>query len=291
VPGDIASDAFAWASFAARLGFNLAALLAIGLALHAVFGIARTQETRRLALGAALAALIILALRWLVSVAQLGGTWAGAFDPALQAMMWSTLGATYLAAAAGSVLVATGAAARSRPASAAGAGFLAASYGLAGHAVALDPPGPWPAVVALHVALVGFWLAAPATLWPRAGLADEGLVARLRRFSRIAIVLAPLALVLGLAAAWTLAGGMAGLLGTPYGQLLLAKTLAAAGALGFGAANQRWITGLVEHDAPRGRRWLARTLAAEAALFVFAAVAVSVATSRVGPASAAGLNG
>ena len=67
--------------------------------------------------------------------------------------------------------------------------------------------------VAAHAFIAGFWVVAPITLHPTARLGDDVLLARLKRFSVIAMAAIPLLLFLGVWLAFVLAGGVA-----PLGQ-------------------------------------------------------------------------
>jgi putative copper resistance protein D len=103
----------------------------------------------------------------------------------------------------------------------------------AGHAAAAEDTAYLLQVTVhmLHLLAVGVWLGSLPLLvvfltWARradqasaAGLAAEVI----RRFSTLGLGSVLLLVVTGVASAWALVGGMAALLGTPYGQLLLGK--------------------------------------------------------------------
>jgi putative copper export protein len=80
-----------------------------------------------------------------------------------------------------------------------------------------------------------------------------------------------------------LAGGFEPLVGSTYGRLRLAKLGAAGIALALGAANAFLVTRAVAEDGLRGRRLLKLTLGLDALLFTAALMAISAATSFVGP--------
>lgn len=105
---------------------------------------------------------------------------------------------------------------------------------LLGHGAAL----PWPtkAAGALHVLAGLLWVGALPALYlllrrdPQAGLRAA------RRFSPLGVGLI-LMLSLGVLGQWALVGGLHGLIGTPYGQLLLLKSLGLALMLACAALN------------------------------------------------------
>lgn len=102
----------------------------------------------------------------------------------------------------------------------------------AGHAVGVDPDTALPALVnAWHLVGAGAWLGAlPAlALLLRAASREEGADSRpfavlaVRRFSAWALVVMTVIVVTGVWNAWYEVGGVPGLVGTPYGRLVLLK--------------------------------------------------------------------
>jgi copper resistance protein D len=274
-------DAWVLPLFVVRAGLNASALLAVGLALHAAFGVA---APKRVVAVAALVALTFAAARLAVVTAQLGDGFGAFLDGTSLSFAWSALGAPTLALAGGALVVAIGAWRSAIIPAALGAVAMAASFALTGHSQDAAGFGLAPAAVAFHVLLAGFWIAAPVTLWPVDDVQDAELQRRMRRFSAVAVSAVPALVLIGVWLAYLLAGGWAGLTGSAYGALLLAKLAAAIAALGLGAFNRQVVTRTVAADAVRGRRLLAQTLAGEAVLFGLAVLAVSAATTFVGPA-------
>ena len=280
----MAEDALQLALFALRACLNVSALLLIGLALHAAWGVIEREAAPRwrgLIIGLALVAAVLGFARLLVLNLQLGDT-STLFDSELTALGWMTLGPSSLALVIGSAVIVFGFFVTQRVILVCGALAVAAGFALTGHTQALTEPGLAPFGVGLHAALAGFWVAAPLTLFPRPVVANDVLIARLRRFSEAAVLLIPILFVIGLWLAWVLAGGLTGLLGTLYGQLLLLKLAAASIALGVGAFNKQLVTARTVKDPVTGRRWLGRTLAAETIVFTVAILAVSAATTLTG---------
>jgi len=173
------------------------------------------------------------------------------------------------------------------------AGLLAVvGVGLAawsGHAVGVDPGRAWPVLVnATHLVAVGAWLGAlPAlALLLRAASREDGADSRpfaviaTRRFSAWALVVMGLIVVTGVWNAWNEVGGIPGLVGTPYGRLVLLKVLLLLPVIGLAARNRRSLLPRLGGEAATiGRpamRSLARAVAYEsllgAGLVVVAAV-------------------
>lgn len=281
------ADPLAPVLFAIKLGFYGSALLAAGLGLHVCFGIvARNDQARamRTATLAGAIALMFATFRLGLANVQLGGPGA-LIDQATMAWTWPALGASSIAIAVGAATLAAGWVLRSRIAAGLGALAIAASFGLTGHSQALEAPGLAPWAVGLHVAIAAFWVAAPITLWPAGALEQTTLTARVARFSHNAVAAIPILFALGLWLAWLLSGGWTALLTRPYGQLLLAKLVAASGALALGAYNKTVVAARLSGAPEAGRRALKRTLSLDAILFLIALGAVAAATSLTGPPS------
>jgi putative copper export protein len=237
----------------------------------------------RLRLTAASGALIaFVGLRFGILTAQMGdGT--SLLDPELAPLAWTALGASTVMVLIGAAAAALSLWFGSRIVAALGAVVLSAGFGLTGHSQGLADPGLAPATVAAHVLIAGFWVAAPFSLFPTKGLDDAKLLARLNRFSTIAIAAVPILIALGAWLAWILTGSPAKLFSTTYGLLLLAKLAIGVLAMGLGALNKQVITAKVGSAPATGRAWLRVTLLLEATLFAAAIIAVSAATTIGGP--------
>lgn len=274
-------DPFTIWVFLQKLCLNAAALLAIGLAVATASGVIQRSQRRawrptRLVLAGLVLALLVARVE--LGAVQLNGGLDGALAPDLIEMVWRFQSQAVMAMAAGAVLTGVG----GRLASVLGALALSAGYGLGGHTRALET-GPEPWIAAVHVLIAGVWIAAPLVLWPRAGVSDDRLAARLERFGLLARGMVPLLFIGGGWLAWRLTGGIEGLVGSPYGQLLLIKLAAAGIALALGAANAFLVGRVLAQEPARGRRWLCLTLGLDAALFAVALAMISAATSFVGP--------
>ena len=164
-----------------------------------------------------------------------------------------------------------------------GAAALSVGFGLTGHAQGLTA-GLAPIMVAAHVLIAGFWVAAPISLYPGPTLDSARLTSRLHRFSTIAVAAIPVLIALGIWLAWILTEGGEKLLVTTYGLLLLAKLAIGVIAIGVGALNKQVITAKVAADPATGKKWLRVALLCEATLFAAAIIAVSAATTIGAPA-------
>ncbi len=279
-------DELSLLQFADRIGLNLSALLTIGFALHAASGVVERDSFRglrsRIALtGAAL--VFFAAVRLGILVAQMGD--GGNFlDPELMPLAWLVLGDSTLAILVGAVASIAGVWFGSRVVAGLGAAALSVGFGLTGHAQGLTDPGLAPIMVAAHVFIAGFWVAAPISLYPGSTLDSARLTSRLHRFSTIAVAAIPVLIALGIWLAWMLTEGGEKLLVTTYGLLLLAKLAIGVIAIGVGALNKQVITAKVAADPPTGKRWLRVALLCEATLFAAAIIAVSAATTIGAPA-------
>ena len=154
------------------------------------------------------------------------------------------------------------------------AGLLAAlGMGLAawaGHAVGVDPGRVLPILVnAIHLVAVGAWLGAlPAlALLLRAASREDGADSRpfaviaTLRFSAWALAVMSLIVVTGVWNTWNEVGGVPGLVGTPYGRLVLLKVLLLLPVLWLAARNRRSLLPRLGGDAATIGRPAMRSLA------------------------------
>ncbi len=266
-----------------------ASLAAIGLGFHVATGIVPADGQKRALRWAALLALLALlagAARLVVTSAELAGGFSGALAPANFGMVWQFQAPAFWAMMAGGVLFIAAAATTNRWLVLPAALALSAAFALTGHSQGVSEPLASPLAVTVHVAIAGFWIVAPLTLWPRKDVGNDALHARLEDFSRFAVIAVPILFALGLWLVVRLAGGATQLITSLYGRLLIAKLVAAGAALALGALNKTVITRHIKRHPEIGRRALARSLALEAALFVAALMLVAWATTMTGPPEA-----
>ncbi|HVY88834.1 MAG TPA: CopD family protein [Hyphomonadaceae bacterium] len=271
---------------AVAIGFDATALIAIGLALHATFVVeaARVRGYLFASLVAAILAFGFAIMKLALVSSELGAGFADAFNLSTLGLAWSALARADLALAIGTLLIAAGAAMRLAWLASVGALTMAAAFGLTGHTQGITNPAEAPAIVALHVVIAAFWVAAPISLRPSRTISDPDLMTRLARFSTLAVVAIPVLVLAGLWLAFRILGGLEPLVSTPYGKLILAKLAAAILAIGMGALNKTMIPNMIARDGAHGRRWLHMTLTVETISFAAAILAVALATTAWPPA-------
>jgi copper resistance protein D len=280
----MSGDALSWLMLLLKLGLYGFALTAAGLTLHAALGIIEPdQRAHALKRGAwaATAVACLGILRLLLTNAQLAGSIAGAFDPVSFGWTWAAQGSSIFALLTSAVALWTALVFRSCIVAAVGSVGIAASFGLVGHTQALEAPGFAPWLAAAHVLLAAFWFAAPISLWPSTAIEADVLLARVRRFSALAVAAVPVLFVLGVWLLWRLA--WPAVFSSEYGLLLTAKFLIVTVALGLGGLNKTLVTKALAADRTRGARLLTWTLRLEAAIFFTALALVAWATTMTGP--------
>lgn len=257
-----------------------ASLGAIGAALHGALGLHANRRAyiwlAALIAAAALGRLLVLnsqmggSLDAALSLDQFGWTWAGGGRPAL-------------AQFAGAALLVVASLTKGRVLLMLAALSIGASFGFAGHTAGLASPGFAPWVVAGHVLIAGFWLAAPVTLWPGTAMTDSKVLAMTVAFSRVARLIVPLLFVSGVFLFWRINGDLSSALNSGYGRLLAAKLLAAMLILGLGALNMTRVTRQLASEPAKGRVSLRTTLRLDAVLFTMILCMIAAATTISGP--------
>jgi putative copper resistance protein D len=159
----------------------------------------------------------------------------------------------------------------------------------AGHAVTVDPGSATPALVdAAHILGAGAWLGAlPAlALLLRSASTEEGADGRpyavlaARRFSSWALFVMAVIVGTGVWNAWNEVGGVPGLVGTPYGRLVLLKTALLLPVLALAAWNRRSLLPRLGDDGATVGRPAMRSLAGFVAVeAIVGAALVVVATA------------
>ena len=262
----------------------LASLIAAGSALALASLSMLDRETRRttcrlglvcaITAGLATAALIPVGASYLA-----GGSWAGAFDPALTGMVAeSPVGESLVVRLAGLAVVAVLFISGRVPvlAAVAGAGVVCASFALRGHVLA-EPRVILGALITAHLLGLAFWIGAFAPLHRLAGHADPMRIgASAAEFGRRALWVVPALVVAGATVLVLLAGNPLDALGTTWGRLLAVKLAVFVLLLGLAAYNRHRLTpALLAGDAGAGAL-LRRSIRLE-----FAAVSVILAVTAV----------
>ena len=213
----------------------------------------------------------------------MGGSLAGAFDPAILGMVVeSPLGASLGVRLAGLALVSLAALNRprvrpgARLAGSVGAVLVCASFALRGHS--LDEPRlVLGALVTLHVMGVAFWVGAFAPLHRLAGTDARAAGALAAEFGAWAVWVVPALAAAGAALFVTLTGDPVAALDTPYGRLLAVKLTLFAPLLGLAAFNRYRLTPALRTGDPRAGARLRRSIRFEA----FAVLAILVTTAAL----------
>jgi putative copper resistance protein D len=120
-----------------------------------------------------------------------------------------------------------------------------------------------------HLIVAGLWLGAllPLALLLRAPADADDHSTALRRFSTLGLACVAVLLISGTINAWYLVGSAPALIGTPYGQLLLAKLTLVAAMLFLAAINRWYLAPRLVSVADRGAgRRIARNSVIEAML-------------------------
>ncbi|WP_273145858.1 MULTISPECIES: CopD family protein [Oceanicaulis] len=276
-------DAFTLAVFATKLCVLAAALMSAGLGWAIALGGDLSRRVRSsVVAGSALAAALCYAVLLLTTNAQLGGAWASALDPMTFAWIWPGRQAQVLVLSLGLVAAVAASLAKLRLLGLTAAVLIGVSFSLSGHAAGLEDGLSAQIGVAIHGLAASFWFIAPLLLWPQGDGYDASVV---RRFSEAAVWIVSMVFAAGGYLVWRLAGGLAELFTTAYGQLLTAKLAVALVALALGAVNKHLVSRILAADLPRGRRLLQITLGADAVLFLSALALVTWVTTVSGPAS------
>ena len=136
------------------------------------------------------------------------------------------------------------------------------------------------ALDAVHQLAAAAWIGGIAHLIVTlsAGGDDAGRTAVLRRFSTLALVAVGVLVVAGIGLTLTYVDGVAGLLGTAYGVMVLTKVLIFTGLLGLGMLNFRCVRRLTDASAPapRLRRFVEVELGLGLTIFFVAASLTSL---------------
>ena len=211
---------------------------------------------RRMITGAAWAGLALVAAQVMVAAGSLGGDVASVTDPTLLGLvMKSPLGLFAIVAGIGFAMITVMHRVKARGEQAArivAAATVLLSLTVVGHATRL---GAVTAVLlAIHLGGIAFWLGALLPLRRMCVAAPEtgsaALAAVADRFGRLAQIVVPGLLIVGLIYAALLLGSMTVLLTTGYGLMLVVKILLVGGLIWLASRNRlRIVPALVDGDA------------------------------------------
>lgn len=265
-----------------------AALLAIGSVFFAFLFATRAEHSvlrlaRRIAVGAALLGLGVLALRFGIRAARISGLGLdGATDPMMLGFVWqSPLGTAAVWRVLGDVAILTvllpGLA---RWIAVFGAFAVAGSFTQVGHALG-DPRTALAMLLVLHLLTAAFWVGALVPL-RRAAQSPVG-ADLLHHFGNLAAYAVAVLILAGVALAWLLSGSLAALFGTAYGLGLLLKVAIVSALLGVAALNKvRWVPALraEKPGAVTALRW---SISVEMGAVILILVATATITSVMTP--------
>lgn len=242
-----------------------------------------TRAVRRLAVAAAVAAAALSAARIPIRASFLmGGTFSGAFEPPILAMVVeSPLGTSLGVRLAGLALICFAILNRpaTRIAAGLGAALVCASFALRGHTLE-EPRLALGLLVTLHLLGLAFWVGALAPLHRMAGADARAAGALATEFSAWAVRVVPALVAAGVALFVILTGDPMAALDTSYGQLLAVKLLIFAPLLALAAFNKLRLTPALEAGARGAGVHLRRSIRLEA-LALLAILATTAALTTV----------
>jgi len=253
------------------------------------------ERVRTLARIAAVAALCLAVLHYVLTPARMAGNLGAAFDPSLSELLReSDAGTAHIVRIVGLAVLFLSLDRRTRLntiAMRAAVALAILSFALMGHTVIHPLRWLLAPLLLVHVGVAAFWFGA---LWPLHEVAareplEQGR-ATIAEYSRLAIRLVPWVLICGVAIALVFIRSVAEL-ATGYGAMVLGKTGAFGLLMYLAAANRRrYAPGIVTAaaDATRGFR---RTAVAEWTLLAAVLVATALMTALFAPAHLEGAFG
>ncbi len=199
----------------------------------------------------------------------MGGTWQGATEPMMLAMVWdSPLGTSIAMRLVGLGLIlfilVPGRAARGL--ASLGAILVALSFVFRGHALE-EPRLLLSALITVHILGLALWVGSFAPLYRVAGNTCAGIAGAVaHEFGRYASWVVGILTAVGAATLWILTGNMFEALSTPYGQFFAFKLTMFAGVMGFAAWNKFRLTPALLREENGAGKKLRQSVGLEAAL-------------------------
>ena len=283
-------DGVAVVSILVKAGAGFASLVAAGSA-FALLGLSHLDDrsahaVRKLAVAGAVTAALASALLVPARASFLmGGSLAGAFDPAIVGMVIdSPLGECLGVRLAGLSLICLLVAARRpvRLAAGAGAVLVCASFALRGHALN-DPRLVLATLVTLHLMGVAFWIGVFAPLHRMVLTGNDGAAALAEEFGRKAVWVVAGLVLAGAGLFVLLTGDPLAALPTLYGRILLAKLALIVLLLGFAALNRFRLTPGLRAGHPHARRRLVWSIRTEVVLVLAVLITTATLTTIASP--------
>ncbi|WP_299971417.1 CopD family protein [uncultured Roseobacter sp.] len=269
------------AILAKAIGYS-AALIAIGGVLFSFIFEKRAEVSvlhlaRKLAVGAALVGLAVLAVRFGIRAARISGMgFEGATDPMMLGFVWeSPLGNAAIWRGIGEVAILALLIPRfGQWIAMAGTVAVAISFAQVGHALG-EPRAALAVLLVLHLLAAAFWVGALIPL-RRAALAPAG-ADLLHYFGNLAAGGVAALILAGTSLAWLLSGSATALFGTAYGLALLVKVAIVTVLLGFAAWNKVRLVPDLRAEKPGAAHALRRSISME----ILAVVLILLATATI----------
>ncbi|PTX55673.1 putative copper resistance protein D [Litoreibacter ponti] len=269
------------AILAKAIGYS-AALIAIGGVLFSFIFAKRAEVSvlhlaRKLAIGAALVGLAVLAVRFGIRAARISGMgFEGATDPMMLGFAWeSPLGNAAIWRGIGEVAILALLIPRfGQWIAMAGTVAVAISFAQVGHALG-EPRAALAVLLVLHLLAAAFWVGALIPL-RRAALAPAG-ADLLHYFGNLAAGGVAALILAGTSLAWLLSGSATALFGTAYGLALLVKVAIVTVLLGFAAWNKVRLVPDLRAEKPGAAHALRRSISME----ILAVVLILLATATI----------
>jgi putative copper export protein len=165
-----------------------------------------------------------------------------------------------------------------------GALLAATSFAWVGHVHALGRPWLWTAVLAVHLAGVGFWLGALMPLWLIQHRADSAATAvAAARFGGAALVIVGILVAAGASLLCVLLHDPAELRSSGYGRLALAKIASVALLLALAALNRLRLTPRMRARDASAAQAFGRSVLVEIVLALIILFITAAMTTLTGP--------
>jgi putative copper export protein len=253
------------------------------------------ERVRTLARIAAVAALCLAVLHYVLTPARMAGNLGATFDPSLSELLReSDAGTAHIVRIVGLAVLFLSLDRRTRLntiAMRAAAALAIVSFALMGHTVIHPLRWLLAPLLLVHVALAAFWFGALLPLHEVAARegAEEGGAA-IADYTRLAVRLVPWVLICGVVLAVVFIRSVAEL-ATAYGAMVLGKTVAFGVLMYLAALNRRRYVPGVASATPGTVRAFQRTAVAEWAVLAVVLVATALMTALFAPAHLEGAFG
>ena len=234
-----------------------------------------------LAIGSAVAALILILLSQAIAAANMAGDFNGMTDMSLEKLSWgSSNGAAAIVRILGALLILASAWRGISIAAWFGIVAIAVSFALTGHTATHTPRDLLAALIVVHIVIVMFWFGAlPALLYV---IRYESSKHSIARFSALATSLVPILAAVGLLLASKLLPNF-GALFMPYGTMLLVKIGGFFALMFLAALNKFHLAPAIERGDASALQLFRRSVTIEYALIVVVLCVTATMTTLFSP--------